>query len=65
MKKPWTHAELCLLEDQFPHLPTTLLAKRLKRTHGSVAAMAHRLQIKKTFFRLEEMGRENVANRSR
>lgn len=59
----WTASELDKLRDLYPSTPNVEIARQLGRTTKSVVSKAHKLGLKKTAERLEEMGRQNVKER--
>lgn len=56
----WTSEQLAVLEAAYPTVPNVDIARRLRRSVRSVISKAHKLGLRKTVERLEEMGRKNV-----
>jgi hypothetical protein len=59
----WTRTQLATLREFYRNSPNEDVALVTGRSVKSVASMAHRLGLKKSAGRLEQMGRENVAVR--
>lgn len=56
----WTPEHVAVLEAAYPTVPNVDIARRLRRSVRSVISKAHKLGLRKTVERLEEMGRKNV-----
>ncbi|MAB79641.1 MAG: hypothetical protein CMJ89_09860 [Planctomycetes bacterium] len=59
----WTATELTVIKKEYPLRSNLEIARKLKRSIGSVVSKGHRLGLKKDPSRLKSMGRENVSHR--
>ena len=59
----WGPEEIDILRESYATHSNLELARRLRRSVKSIVSKAHHMQLKKSFERLREMGRENVGVR--